>query len=311
MHRLKSYLFLIAAAAVLTACAAPAAAPEMLSYGDAGGGFDYEDEAAYAPEPATDRSYDPTVSSAAVDGDIERLVIKNADLSIVVDDPESSMSDIMAMAEEVGGFVVSSNLYHRTLESGAEVPEGNVTIRVPSARFDEALVTIKTGAGRVLSENVSGEDVTQEYTDLQSRLVNLEAAEDELQRIMEEATDTEDVLNVYNQLINIREQIEVIKGRIKYFEQSAAFSAISVGILADEAVQPLTIGGWQPVGIAKDAIQALINTLKVIANALIWVILFLLPVLLVLYIPFRFLLAGLRWWARRRKKNSAPPQAKT
>jgi hypothetical protein len=209
----------------------------------------------------------------------------------------------MAMANEMGGFVVSSNLWYRTLDNGVEVPQGNVTIRVPSHLFDEALTTIKSGVGQVVNEGVSGQDVTQEYTDLTSRVNNLLAAEEELQRIMDEARDTEDVLNVYNRLIDIRGQIEVLQGRIKYFEQSAAFSAISVSVLADEAVQPLTIGGWEPAGVAKSAIQALIDTAKVIANFLIWVVLYGVPILVVLYLPFRLLRAGFRRLFKRNKKK--------
>ena len=91
---------------------------------------------------------------------------------------------------------------------------------------------------------------------------------------------------MYNELVRVQEQIEVIKGQIQYYEQSAAMSAISVEILADEAVQPLTIGSWQPVGVAKSAIQALINSTKFIANALIWITIFVVPALLLLTIVF-------------------------
>jgi hypothetical protein len=123
------------------------------------------------------------------------------------------------------------------------------------------------------------------------------------------------VLNVYNQLVQVREQIEVIKGQIKYYEQSAALSSISVELIADEAVQPLEIGGWRPDGVAKDALQALINTLKFLANALIWIIIYILPVLLVLYVIV-FLPLSLVWraWKRRRaarKQAITPPAGKS
>ena len=304
MHKKTFLYFFIPLVFILTACS-PGAEPSFLapqeeSIGDSGGGFG--EGAAFEPAPGVTRD-DAESPEADFDGNtVERLVIKNGELSIAVEDPEADLADVMSMAEEMGGFVVSSSLYFRTLASGAEVPQADVTIRVPADRFDEALNRIKDGVGQVLSESVTGEDVTQEYTDLQSRLTNLEAAEAELQRIMEEATDTEDVLSVYNQLIYIREQIEVIKGRITYFEQSAAFSAIYVSIVADEAVQPLMIGGWEPAGVAKDAIQALINTLQAIAEALIWIVLWVLPVLLVIYIPLRLAWVGIR---RMRRRNEA------
>ena len=235
----------------------------------------------------------------------ERLVIKDGSLSIVVDDPVHSLEAISSMAEDLGGYVVRSNLSQVRTENGLEVPQANLTIRVPAERMDEALGLIKSGAGRVLSEQVTGQDVTQEYTDLGSRLRNLENAEKELTRIMEAAEDTEDVLNVYNRLVDVQEQIEVIKGQMQYFERSAAMSSISITIQADEAVQPLQIGGWQPAGVAKRALQALINTMTFFGDAAIWIALYLLPVLLVLMIPVVVAWRMLRGILRRRKAGKA------
>ncbi len=234
----------------------------------------------------------------------ERIVIKNANLSLVVDDPGISMTAIADLADSMGGFVVSSNLFQTTLANGVEVPRATITIRVPAERLGEALAQIEARATRVLSRNESGEDVTREYTDLQSRLRNLEQAEAQLREIMDEATKTEDVLNVYNQLVGVTEQIEIIRGQIQYFEQSAAFSAISVDLLANEAVQPLTIAGWQPAGVARNAIQALINTLQSLVNALIWIVLYILPVLVLLLVPLAFLWRGFRSCRQRRKSKS-------
>lgn len=235
----------------------------------------------------------------------ERLVIKNADLTLVVADPSQSMSTIAKMAEDMGGFVVSANMYQEELESGLRVPHAQITIRVPAERLNEALDQIKKESEQEpLSETINSQDVTSEYTDLQSRLRNLELAEKQLAEIMEKAEKTEDVLAVYNQLVQVREQIEVIKGQIKYYEQSAALSSISVNLIADEAIQPLTIGRWQPQGVAKDALQALINGFKFIINALIWIVIFILPMALVAYAVFLLPVTFLwRTWRRRRAQK--------
>jgi hypothetical protein len=234
-----------------------------------------------------------------------RMVIKNASLSIVVEEPGATLDAISALASDMGGFVVSSNLYRIQVDGGLEVPQANITIRVPVDKLDDALAEIKSGAGQILNENVSGQDVTQEYTDLESRLRNLENAEAQLAEIMDEAYKTEDVLQVYNQLVQVREQIELIKGQMQYYEQSAALSAISVDIQANEAIQPLKIGNWQPVGVAKRAIQALINTLQFFADFIIWVGLYILPVVLILYFPARWIWKGAkRLFGQRKKKKS-------
>jgi hypothetical protein len=120
------------------------------------------------------------------------------------------------------------------------------------------------------------------------------------------------VMTVFNQLTQVREQIEILKGQIKYYETSANFSAISVVLKAQASVQPLSIGGWQPVGVARDAVQALLNTLRFLANVLIWMIIFLLPLALLIFLPLRFLLNLFRRWRAKHKINrSIPPQNPT
>ncbi len=205
----------------------------------------------------------------------------------------------------MGGFVVSSNLFQTQTESGVQVPRASITIRVPAERLNEALNRIEAAAVRVDSRNESGQDVTQEYTDLQSRLRNLEDAEEQLRLIMDEARRTEDVITVFNQLTSVRSEIEVIKGRIQFFEQSAAFSAISVELIANAAVQPLTIGGWQPQGVARAALQALITGLQAVVSLLIWLVLFVAPLALVILIPVALLWRGFRSW-RARRRGRAP-----
>lgn len=300
----------------LSACgfAAPAAEESRGFVGE--GAVFAEEEMVEAPEAAIASDVAaPREESAFSAGEqtaqaVERIVIKNADISIVVEDPAESMVAIGELAEEMGGFVVSSNLYQMRLESGDEVPSANITIRVPAERLAEALEEIEASANRVLSKNQSGQDVTREYTDLQSRLRNLEDAEAQLREIMASATKTEDVITVFNQLTSVREQIEVTKGQIQYYEQSAALSAISITLTADAALQPLTIGGWQPVGVAKDAIQALINSLQGLTNVAIWLVLYLLPVAVVIGVPVALIWRGVKNWRARRKGKASAPKDK-
>ena len=290
------------------------AAPEMISDGMVG----------VAPSTAYDNAdmdyemsaEESTVSIAANTNQaaVERIVIKNADLSIVVDDPAAAMKYIVDLAESQGGFVVNSYLYKTYTSNGIEVPAANITVRVPSDNLTKSLDNIKAlvkdGNTDILNETVSGEDVTREYTDLQSRLRNLENAAEKLQEIMDEAYKTEEVLTVYNRLVQVQEEIEVLKGQIKYYDEASRLSAISVTIQAQESVQPLTIGRWQPKGIARDAVQALINALQFIASALIWIIIFIIPVLAIIFVPIWLVI---RFFIRRSKKRKAmkPQQEET
>lgn len=239
----------------------------------------------------------------------ERLVIKNANLAISVEDPTISMETISKLAEAMGGFVVSADMYQQTLSNGVKVPQVSMTIRVPAEKLDEAMATIKAETDLpIISENISSQDVTAEYTDLNSKLTNLEAAEKQLQEIMASANRTEDVLAVYSQLVSVREQIEVIKGQMLYYERSAALSAITVQLYANAATQPLTIGGWQPKGVAKEALQSLINALQAIGNFVIRSVILYIPVLAIIFVPIILIIWGIRKLVRKnRKGKSAPP----
>ncbi|HEY58393.1 MAG TPA: DUF4349 domain-containing protein [Anaerolineae bacterium] len=233
----------------------------------------------------------------------ERLVVRTAYLSIVVPDPEATMNDLAGLAEEMGGFVVSSGLSTLRLANGDEVPQASITFRVPAEKFQESLSQVRSMASRVNEERIQGQDVTEEYVDLQARLRNLRAAEKQLQEIMDQATRTEDVLHVYRELTNIRGEIERLQGRIRYLEQAAAMSSITVGLVPDEAAQPLRIGGWEPKGVVRDALQALIRTLQGLVTVVIWLIVYLLPVLVALGVVFGLPVFGLiRLWRRRKRR---------
>lgn len=302
--KLRLPILLVTATGLLLAACGGAAAPSDYDQRSANDVFLAEESAGLAAPQAMDPSAAGGEGGfSAPSPSIERIVIQNASLSIVVDDPERSLANITALAEEFGGFVTSSYLYQTTLGNGLQVPSANITIRVPAERLGEALQRIQAGAKDVLSENRSGQDVTAEYTDLQSRLRNLEDAEVLLRQIMEQATDAEDILVAFNQLNSITEQIEVLKGQIQYYEESAAMSAISVDLTASQAVQPITIAGWEPVGVAKEAIQALVNALQDIVNALIWLALYLLPILLIIGLPIWLVIRFLR-----RRRSSARPR---
>lgn len=265
--------------------------------------------AAPAMPGAADKSQD--VGGAAA---VERIVIQNVDLAIVVPDVEARMKEIEAMAVRMGGFVVSSSLYQSYTSSGVKVPEAMVVVRIPAEQLDTALDLIKKDVVEVQNESRSGTDVTAEYVDLQSRLKNLEAAEAQLQEILKQAERTEDVINVFNQLVYYREQIELVKGQIEYYEQAAALSAVSVRITAEEKIQPIEIIGWKPERVVREAVQDLIYFFQDFASFLIRFAIYTLPVLISIGVPLYLVFLGGRAIYRRmraaRKEQSPPPAEK-
>jgi hypothetical protein len=309
MKRLVLIAFLILA---LAACGARAGAPASeapapmelprMSADFAVGGAPAMAESSAAPMAPEALEGDLANQAAAAD----RLVIRNADLSIVVSDVPARVTAIQNMANAMGGFVVSSNIYETYINNGEKVPQAQVVVRVPSQRLDEALTQIKANTVEVQSESQSGQDVTDQHVDLNSRLTAKLAAEEQLLEIMQEARQTEDVLAVYAQLQQIQSDIEVLRGQIKYLEQSAALSAITVNIVAEETIKPLEVAGWKPQGVARDAIQSLIYFWQDFVDWLIRFGLFTLPVLITIAIPVLLAFLLIRWIVRKLRKPGAP-----
>lgn len=296
----KKLIFLISILALLLAACQSAASPASQPLPSEGERSPTSFEE--APSEAMGATADSAGGFSQSAEPVERIVIKNASLDLIVQAPDESMDAIGRMAEEMGGFVVSAELYQQRLDSGVEVPRATITVRVPAERLDEALSRIEAQSDRLPeNKNISSQDVTREYTDLQSRLRNLEAAEEQLLKILEDANRTEDVLQVFNQLTSVREQIEVTKGQIQFYDQSARLSSIQVELIPAESVAPLSVAGWQPVGVARDALQFLINALQFLGSAAIWICLGIVPILAIILIPLYFVgRAGLRWRARRK-----------
>jgi hypothetical protein len=270
------------------------------------GGAPQSVEGFLAEAPANDVKSEFSAGSPPTD----RVVIQTGSLTLVVTDPAVRVIEIRQMAEAMGGFVVSSYVYKTGYGiEGLTTDQASITVRVPAARLDEVLNQIKQGAVEVRSENISGEDVTQQFTDLQSRLRNLEAAETQLLDIMTTATKIPDVLAVYTQLVQVQGEIEAVKGQIQYFSESAAFSALSVELIPDEAAQPIETGSWDPKGTVKNAVESLLRALQGLADLAIWIVIYLLPVaLLAVGLPLLIIVLIVRGVRRRRMgrpKNDA------
>jgi len=246
-----------------------------------------------AEAPAEDASGARPGNQAAV----ERLIIRNASLDIVVRDTETAVDEVSALAEELDGYVIESNL--------SEYQEGKqayLRIRVPAESLDRALERIRELAMEVRRENVSGEDVTDEYVDLQSQMRHLEATEERLLTFMEEAEDTEAALEVYDRLQNIQAQMEQTKGRMQYLEDSAAMATITLNVTPSRLAQPIEVGRWRPQGTLRDAFESLIKVFQFLVDALIVIVVLVLPVLAVIALPLVGLFLLIRWLIRRRRR---------
>ena len=153
------------------------------------------------------------------------MIVRTADLSMAVTDIAAAVSQITQLTNVNNGYVVSANQ-----TSTDKSITGVISIRIPAAQFENTMSALRAMAVKVTSENVSASDVSQEYTDLSSKLRNLKTAEAQLTQIMQKAEKVDDVLAVQKQLTATQEDIEVTKGRMLYLEQTTAMSLITINL---------------------------------------------------------------------------------
>jgi hypothetical protein len=166
---------------------------------------------------------------------VDRKVIKNADLAVESDNPEEAQKRIAAVAESTGGFVVESQQRSSDGRSAARDTVA-MTIRVPAAKFGDALAEIRNASGRLISESIKGQDVTEEFIDIEARLKAKKALETQFMEIMKRASSIEDALSVQSQLADVRSEIEKIEGRRRFLENQAGLSTIKVSIQTPAAI---------------------------------------------------------------------------
>ncbi len=249
-------------------------------------------------------------TNGAIDavGDLpDRMIIYNGSLSLVVDDTLTTAEKVTTMVQQWDGYVASSDSY--AIADGLMRVE--MSLRVPAEHFNEAMNALRALSDDIRQDSISSSDVTEEYVDLDSRLRALEAKADRLTELMDRAEDTEAVLAVYRELSATEQEIERVKGRMRYLERHAAMGSIDVTLIPRESEKPIEIGGWEPKGVVKHAVQALIDTYHVLATVVIWLVIYGLPMALLAWLLFLII----RWLCRRllcrkrkaRAKATTPP----
>lgn len=235
---------------------------------------EYYGEAGVASMPSSIAPLPPTPSTPP-QGDAK--IVKNGSLSLLVDRVDETAQAISTIRVNLKGQPGNASFS----EYGNGGKRGDLTIWVPSDRFDEAMSAIKALALRVNNEKVSVKDVSAQYVDLESRLKNLKAAELQYQEIMKRSGKITEVLEVTRALNDTRSQIEQIQGQLNYLSRQVALSSITIH-LSQEDVPSSVANEWRPLSVAKTALKGLLADLVSFINALI-VIIIRLP-LFILYV---------------------------
>jgi len=218
-----------------------------------------------------------------------RLVIQSSNLSLLVKDVITSKDSVIAKAEEVGGWMVTSSL-----SQPEESPFAYVTISVPSDQINPVLTYLRGLSIKVVSENLTGRDVTDQYTDIEEHIAILEETKSRYEEIRTQTIKIDDLLTVTRELINIQNQIDSYQGQLQKIEQQTAMSQISVYLSTDEMALPYAPDQtFRPGVIFKLAVRSLVGFLYGLANVAIWV-----GVFAIVWVP---VLLIIRWWKKRKQ----------
>lgn len=216
----------------------------------------------------------------------EKKVIKNGNLNLKVENTENASGEITQIAKEQKGEVFSTNFYERVKGQKS----GSITIKVPVENFENTVEKIKAVATQVLSESTTGQDVTEEYTDLQAQLKNKQAEEQSYLKILDQAGDMEDILAVTKQVSRVRGEIERLQGRVRFMDSQTDMSTIYVNLSEDIEIAPVQ-NDWRPWQVTKKAFQDLINNTQDFVDGTIRFVIVGIPSL----IPF-LLFVGIVYW---------------
>ena len=264
---------------VLAACSSSDDKAEMSSdvskqsSNDVSGDMDGEAES----EAATEESSETKTEAPVVASD--RMIIHQASLSVNVKELDKAQSNIEKKVDQYGGYIVESNVY----QEDDQTSSGRMIVRIPEKNFEKFLLDAEGVAAEVLERNVTGQDVTEQYVDLESRVKSKRAVEERLLDFMSKAQKTEDLLKISADLSEVQEEIEVMVGKMKYLENQTSFSTIELSMYENRVVVPeiesKELNTWEKT---KKQLATSTNSLLSAGSALIVFFVGNLPVLLLL-----------------------------
>jgi len=219
-----------------------------------------------------------------------RKIIRNAYIRIEAQDVVSALNTATRLSEQVGGYVITS----RTWRAG-DLPYASLSFAVPVQRFEEALTQTRT-LGEVQDENVTSQDVTGQFVDLEARIANLEATAERIRGFLDETKTVAEALNVNRELSTIESELEVLKGQRNTLSQQTSFSTVNIEFIPVPPVVTTgevleTVQTWSPLHTFNDALDVLLTLARAGIDLAIWALTIGLPLLLIL---------SLLWWIIRR-----------
>ena len=230
---------------------------------------------------------------------VDRKIIRNADITIEVASTSEAQHRVTSIAEAHGGFVVTSESKQRqAVDPAQRITDFILVVRVPANQFGVALDEIKKLATNVPEEKATGQDVTEEFIDLEARIKTQKALEAQFLGIMRQANNVEDALEVQRQIAEVRTEIERLEGRKRFIENRSSLATITVNIQAPKPVLVTTTTGF-----GRNLRDAISESVEMASGMLLFFVRFLIvmfPVFLFVGVPLTLLL---RYVMRRAKRE--------
>lgn len=264
-----------------------------------GGGGGGTTETLQPVVPTAQVTLDQTTNNQPQPNVTQRKIIRNADLRIEANSPEETQQKIAQIAESKSGFVIETSQTNSNVNASTR-DIVNMTIRVPADKFEEAIAEIRATGNRVIQENVKGQDVTEEFIDIEARLKTQRALEEQFLEIMKRATTVADTLNVQRELAQVRGEIEKIEGRKRFLENQSSLSTIKIQLQTPTSLSANPTGFFYEL---KEALSTGFNAALKVILFLITAAIALLPFLLLIVLPLFLLLR--HFWRKRIRRKTA------
>ena len=213
------------------------------------------------------------------------MIIKNADIKLLVEDTDVAIDRATQAIGDMNGYIISSRVWYQPWYDGENYKYATITIGVPVDQFERTLSRLRGLAVKVLDETATGEDVSNQFVDLQSQVTNLEATRDRIKSFLDEAKTVDEALRINQELANVEAQIEQIKGQMNYLKDRSAFSTITINFepVLPEELTPTptpspTPNPWNPGETFTNAKKTVTFAYQGIIDFLIWVLVVLVPI---------------------------------
>ncbi len=221
---------------------------------------------------------------------VERKIIRNADLELEAAAPAEAQTRITSIAESNGGFVIESNQSSSDVKTTTR-DTVSMTIRVPAEKFNESLDAIRKTATRTIAETVKGQDVTEEFIDIEARLKSQKALEAQFLEIMKRSNSVAEALSIQREIADVRGEIEKVEGRKQFLQNQSSLSTIKIKIQSPAAFAANSSGFFYQIGQSFNrGFDTALGFILVLITLVVALLPFLVFIVLPIYLVVRYFL---------------------